>query len=112
VVEIPAHGRGEPAREVVRGLPAELLLRARGVDRIAAVVTRAVGDEALELCVAGDARARERRVVRRGVDPLELGAQRVDDLEVRALAEAAEVVLLARLPRSSASRIPAQWSST
>src|SRR5206468_12682297 len=73
-----------------------IFLRARGVDRIAPVVARAVGDEALQLRVAGDARARERRVARRRVDLLELGAQRVDDLEVRAFAEAAEIVLLDR----------------
>src|SRR5437867_13169700 len=81
-----------------RGAPAQRLTRTSRVARIAPVVAGAVADEALQIRVGGDSGPRERRVLRCGMDALELRAQRVHDLDVRALAEPAEVVPLARHP--------------
>ena len=95
VRQVPLDGLREAGGEVVGRRPGELLPDLRRVDRVAPVVAGAVGDESLEVRVGVLAGALQ-CVVLAGREPgFELGAQGVDDLEVRALAVAADVVLLA-----------------
>src|SRR5262245_38435476 len=90
IVEVPAHGAGEPAPEAVRGLPAELALDLGCVDRVAAVVAGPVGHERLERGVAREALGLERGVHRRGQALVEDRAEAVDDLHVRPLVAPAD----------------------
>ena len=113
-VEVPAHGRREPAREIVRGRQPSSRATCAAVDRVAAVVAGPIRDEALELRVAGDARrARARGSRRAGRTRSSSRAERVHDLEVRALARRRRGCTSRRAGRARAPRrMPAQWSST
>ena len=86
MVEIPAHGLAQAALERLLGPPAELALDLARVDRVASVVAGPVGhvlDQA------------EVRALGIGPHLVEQGADGLDDLDVRLLVPAADVVGLA-----------------
>src|SRR5207244_1665663 len=95
IVEIPAHRGRHAGGEVVARHPAELARDTGGVDGVTAVVTRAVGDEGLEGGVGRDSARPQRRILRSRPRFFEQAAESVDDLEIGALAVAAEIVLFA-----------------
>src|SRR5689334_8995794 len=89
IVQEPLDGAPDPLLERHRGLPPELPLDLRGVDRVAAVVPGPILHEGDLIAV--------RPVL--GAELVQHGADRLHDLEVRALGVAAHAVHLARLPR-------------
>jgi hypothetical protein len=86
VVEVPAHGLAQAALEGLLRPPAELALDLARVDRVAPVVAGPVGD------VRDQAAVRTWRI---GSHLVEQGADGLDDLDVRLLVPAADVVGLA-----------------
>src|SRR4029079_17517248 len=85
-LEIPAHRLGKPGLEALYGAPAELALDLRGIDRVAAIMTRPVGDEGNQLLPGALAR---RRIV------VEQPAYLAHDIDIPALLAAADIVSLA-----------------
>src|SRR5262245_15505286 len=85
MVEVRAHGPGQPGLEVVPGRPPKLAADLRGIDGVAAVVAGPIRDEDLEAGVAGGGPAGHGRVPGGGIGGLELEAEPVDDLHVGAL---------------------------
>ena len=89
----------EALLEGVAGLPAELVVDLRRVDRVATIVSGSIRDEGLEIGIARKAACLHPRVLTGGPRLFEQGDDVVDQLEVRALRVAADVVLLS-LPAS------------
>src|SRR5581483_6212754 len=99
VLEVPLDGGAKARVEGARGPPAQLATEPARIDRVAAVVARPIGDERLELGVAGDPPRPESRVEGGRPERLQGRADGVDDLEVRPLVVAADVVARPGLPR-------------
>ena len=87
IVEIPSHGLAHSAVERFGGTPRHFAAQLRGVDRVAAVVPRAVLDE-----------SHEARVVAARRELAQDSADRADDVEVRHLGVAADIVRRAGTP--------------
>src|SRR5262252_5279792 len=88
MLEIPARRVEQTFFEGVARLPAELAANPGRVDRVPPVVSRPIRNERLEGAV----------VAASGAQPFERGADAVDDLEVRSLVAAADIVLFADAP--------------
>src|SRR5262245_14079473 len=85
MLEIPACGFEQSVFERVTGLPSEVAANLGGVDRVPPVVPGTIRHERLEGAVPAGLRTQ----------PIERGADAVDDLKIRAFVPAADVVLLA-----------------
>ena len=94
--EIPGDGILQSGRKAALRRPSKLALRLAGIDRVAEIVPRAVGDEA---DLSGIARAAATRH-----EPVENAAQDRDEINVGDIGTAAEQVSFAR----PASRAKAQ----
>src|SRR5262249_53891030 len=92
VLEIPGDRGAQTLRKSVRGTPAELRLEACGIDGVATVVARPVGNEGPKVRVARDTLPGQRRVADRGQDRLEHLTEAIDDLEIGPLLSGSNVV--------------------
>src|SRR5256885_1821431 len=84
MLEIPLHRFAQAVFECVRRCPSELAADLRRVDRVAAIVAGAIGDELLQPSPALGA----------GPQRIDRVADAIDNLQVRSLVAAADVVLL------------------
>src|SRR4029079_5685871 len=82
-LEIPAHRLGKPGLAALDGAPAEFALDLRGIDRVAAIMTRPGGDEGNQLLPGAVAR---RRIV------VEQPADLAHDIDIPAVLAAARSV--------------------
>src|SRR5215471_18901033 len=85
MLEIPARGVEQPLFERVARLPTELAAYPGRVDCVPPVMSRPIRNERLEGAIAAGA----------GPQAIERVADGVDDLEVRSLVAAADIVLFA-----------------
>src|SRR5262245_66312380 len=72
IVEVPSHGLRQPRFEIIARLPPELRANLRRVDRVAAVVPRAVGHKSLQLEIASLSLTIKNLVIRRRTDIISL----------------------------------------
>ncbi len=98
VLEIPAHGQTQAGLERVPGFETDLAPDLRGVDGVAPIVARAVFHECPEVGVGPQSPVPQRPIRSSRTLGFDGRAQRVHDLEIRALRIPAHVVLLARPP--------------
>src|SRR5882672_12342920 len=87
VFEIPLHRVRDPLFKGLAGLPAEFAMRFRRIDRVTEIVPRSILHELNERSHLGPSRDH----------PLEDVANEFNDIEVAALAVAAEIVFISRL---------------
>src|SRR5262245_9007722 len=97
IVEIPPSCLRQSSFKIVLRLPPEIRANLRRVDRVAAVVTGAVGHEGFQLGIALLSLSLQSDVVGGGEDRFDLRAESINDLQICPLVAAADVVLLARL---------------
>ena len=108
VIEIPPDRLGQSRVETVLRGPTEGLANLRGIDGITPVMARAVLHKGFQLIIPCDALSDQGGITGSGQQRLQERAQALQDLQVRALASAPDVVLFPDPPCCRTSRIPAQ----